>query len=243
MNAAIVFIIILFGLLLLCLVVKINYTSLESFENINTILEDICQTEKDNGVPQGTYGCYNAGNTGHTGNQSIPIPNQPYHIPQQHIPMSRQLYTMSQIPMPMQPYPMPPQQPRPKTEEDIAMIDILQLLKQSLVSLNNGNFKNYFNSPPNSYNIPSTGSTGSTGPSYTTGSTGSTGPSYSKHDDDSVTNKNLYMLKSECIRNTHNYPDRSVTQGADGGNTNNNQTTDDSNAPYPMLPDFTSFGI
>ena len=278
MNAAILFVIILFGLILLCLVIKINYSSLEGFENPNTLLADICQIEKDNGVPPGTYGCYNSGNTGvyvpplpHKGpipQEQYPTPPLPQRMPEKYyIPIPQEQYPMpeNQYPMPQEQYPMPenqyptprPQYPTPrpqypippqirqKTQEETVMFDILQLLKQTLISLNNGNFKNYFNSQPTgqSYNHSST--SGSTGPTSTLGATGptstlgSTGQSYNPSSTkEPYTSKDLYMLKSECIRPI-NYLDRSVIQGA----YKNNQSTSDPYAPYPILPDFTSFGI
>lgn len=185
MNAVILFIIILFGLLLLCLFAKISYSSLEGYTNKNTLWADICKKEQEDGVPNGTYGCYGKpGNTGHTG-----------HTGENH-------YFTKDVDTPVS-------------------AKVLDNDEYSLTGVSEDD------------------------------------------DDDSVISQNLYMLKSACIPPIcptcpdMKYPDRNVTQGADGGKNDREKNGGEKNgygekkekdiyessAPYPILPDFTSFGI
>jgi hypothetical protein len=96
------------------------------------------------------------------------------------------------------------------------------------------------------YNKPgSTGHTGSTGHSGDTpASPGDSNDRCSSRNNVNTNKSDLYMLKSACIPPIcPTCPDMVYPDGADGGNTKNIQPTDNSKVPYPILPDFTSFGI
>ena len=185
MNAAILFIIILFGLLLLCLIAtKLNY--FEGYTNKNTLWADICNKEKEDGVPEGSYGCYtgHTGSTGHTERKSYFTPYVRY-------------------------------EDTPASPDDW----------NDSYDINNST-SNSSNSSSDKHEDKHV-------------SDGSS--DYNDDDNHSVTSQNLYMLKSACVPPICPtcpdmvYPDKNEDE--------NNKTTYNPRAPYPILPDFTSFGI
>ena len=195
MNAAILFIIILFGLLLLCLIAtKLNY--FEGYTNKNTLWADICNKEKEDGVPEGSYGCYTGhtgsiGHTGHTGHTERKSYFTPY-VRYEDTPASPDDWNDS-------------------------------------YDINNSNNK-----------VTTSNSTNSSSSDKDEDNHVSDGSS-DYNDDESVTSQNRYMLKSACLPPICPtcpdmvYPDKSEDE--------NNKTTYNPKAPYPILPDFTSFGV